>query len=261
MKINLTGALISRLVLGASLLLMSAAAYSVPNSLNQAAYVPGSSQYQFGYNSIPNVKITGAPSDAGYGRFAMLHDGSTYRLYLPKRGSLDTLYQFAFNPATSSYEYGFNNSIKVLKVVGMPADANTGSFAMLHDGSNYRLYMRSRSNASTLYQASFKVGTNQYVYGHESMPVIKIAGAPADITNNRRWAMLHDGSHYRLYIGKQRNVNQFYQFAFNRGTSTYQYGYQSVPLLTAVNTPSSSQFNGFAMLHDRSAYRYYYLTR
>lgn len=230
-------------------------------SLSQAAYVPGSSQYKFGYNSIGSMQISGAPADTGYGRFAMLHDGSAYRLYLPKRNSNDTLYQFAYNPASARYEYGFNNSIKVLKIVGMPADANTGSFAMLHDGSNYRLYMRSRSSATKLYQAAFKPGTNQYVYGYQSMPVVNITGAPADITNNRRWAMLHDGSNYRLYIGKQGNVNQFYQFAFNRGANTYQYGYQSVPLLTAVNAPANSQFNGFAMLHDRSAYRYYYLSR
>lgn len=259
MKIPFNGALLKRLVLATSLLLLCAAASA--KSLNQAAYVPGSSHYQFGYNSIANLKITGAPADTGYGRFAMLHDGSAYRLYLPRRNSPDTLYQFVYNPAKGSYEYGFNNAIKILKIVGMPADANTGSFAMLHDGSHYRLYMRSRSNATTLYQAAFKVGTNQYVYGYQSMPIIKVTGAPADITNNRRWAMLHDGANYRLYIGKQRNVNQFYQFAFNRGTNAYQYGYQSIPLLSAMNAPANSQFNNFAMLHDRGAYRYYYLTR
>ena len=112
-------------------------------SLNQAAYVNGTSEYRFGHNSIPNMKVTGSPQSVGFGRVAMLHDGSTYRLYLPKFGSKDTLYQFGFNRATNAYEYGYN-SIRELKIVGMPADANTNSYSMLHDGQDYRLYMRSK---------------------------------------------------------------------------------------------------------------------
>ena len=229
-------------------------------SINQAAYVNGTQEYRFGHNSIPNMRITGAPANVGFGRFAMLHDGSTYRAYLPKRGSKDTLYQFGFNRATGRYEYGYN-SIKVLKIVGMPADANTNSYAMLHDGRDYRLYMRSRSNPRKIYQAAYKPGTNQYVYGYRSIPAMNITGAPADITNNRRWAMLHDGKHYRLYIGRKGRANQFYQFAFNPSTNGYQHGYQSIPLLTAKNAPANSKKNAFAMLHDRGAYRYYYMTK
>ena len=246
--------------LGHSLCEKQAVRRAPQTSLNQAAYVPGSREYRFGYNSIPNMRVTGAPANVGFGRFAMLHDGSTYRLYFPKRGSRDTLYQFGFNRATSRYEYGYN-SIKQLKIVGMPADANTNSFAMLHDGQNYRLYMRSRSSATKIYQAAYKPGTNQYVYGFRSIPVMNITGAPADITNNKRWAMLHDGQHYRLYIGKRGNTSQFYQFAFNPRSSAYEYGHQSIPMLTASNAPGSSKRNAFAMLHDRGAYRYYYLTR
>lgn len=229
-------------------------------SVNQAAYINGSTEYRFGHNSIPNMKVMGAPTTVGFGRFAMLHDGNTYRLYLPKYGSKNTLYQFGFNRAKSQYEYGYN-SIKKLKIVGMPADANANSYAMLHDGEDYRLYMRSETNPNKLYQAAYKAGTNQYVYGHRSMPVINITGAPSDTTNNKRWAMLHDGQHYRLYIGRKNHTDQFYQFAFNPSTNAYEYGYKSIRMLTATNTPSTSSKKAFAMLHDGGAYRYYYLSK
>lgn len=245
--------------LGHSLCETKAVTATKQTSVNQAAYVNGTTEYRFGHNSIPNMKVTGAPANVGFGRFAMLHDGSTYRLYLPKRGSKNTLYQFGFNRSTNRYEYGYN-SIKELKIVGMPADANTNSYAMLHDGSDYRLYMRSRDGRK-LYQAAYKAGTNQYVYGHRSIRVMNITGAPRDITNNRRWAMLHDGKHYRLYIGRKGHANQFYQFAFNSASSAYEHGYQSIPLLTAKNAPRNSKKNAFAMLHDRGAYRYYYMTK
>ncbi|MGB1257988.1 MAG: hypothetical protein ACPG51_19095 [Thiolinea sp.] len=258
MKSNLRRRLIQGLFLVLTLP-MSINAMAAGPSLNQAAYVNGTTEYRFGHNSIPNMKIHGAPADTGFGRYAMLHDGSTYRLYLFKRGSRDTLYQFGFNRTTSRYEYGFN-SIKVLKIVGMPADANHKSFAMLHDGQDYRLYMRSR-NGSKLYQAAYQPGSNKYVYGFRSIPSMNITGSPQGITNNKRWAMLHDGQHYRLYIGRRGHKNQFYQYAFNRATNNYEHGYQSIPMLTATNAPGNSKKNAFAMLHDGSAYRYYYQTR
>ncbi|HNG61479.1 MAG TPA: hypothetical protein PKZ52_16770, partial [Cellvibrionaceae bacterium] len=76
-------------------------------SLNQGAYVPGTTTYQYGYNSIPNIQISGAPADTDFKRSAMLHDGSTYRLYFFKKNSTNTLYQFGWNG--SVYQYGYNS--------------------------------------------------------------------------------------------------------------------------------------------------------
>ena len=50
-----------------------------PPSLNQAAYMPSTATYQFGHNSIANIKIEGAPQDTDWNRWAMLHDGRDYR--------------------------------------------------------------------------------------------------------------------------------------------------------------------------------------
>lgn len=227
---------------------------AVPNSLNQAAF--NGSVYDYGYNSIPNIAFSGAPTDVDYSRSAMLHDGSTYRLYFFKQGSNDTLYQFGFNLTTLKYEYGYN-SIPTLSITGIPADADTSNFAMLHDGSVYRLYMRSKTNVTTMYQFGYNASTQDYEYGYLSIAQLYITMAPADVDHSR-WAMLHDGTYYRLYIGKAGEDDKMYQFAYNSASSDYEWGYKSIPLLAVTDMPSSSIKTDFSMLHDGSDYRFYY---
>lgn len=226
-------------------------------SLNQAAYIPATTTYQFGYNSIPNMAITGAPSDIDWNRWAMLHDGAHYRLYFFREGSDDTIYQFAFNPTTLNYEFGYN-SIPELYITGAPADADTSSFAMLHDGSHYRLYMRSSTSAA-IHQFAYNRSSGDYEYGYNSIPVMDITGAPADADFDR-WGMLHDGSVYRFYAFKGTLDDQMYQFGFNSSTSDYEYAYSSIPLLTLDQIPVNSDTSSFAMLHDGLDYRFYFLT-
>lgn len=230
---------------------------NTPKSLNQAAWVSGTSHYTYGHNSIPNLYITGAPDDTDWSRWAMLHDGSRYRLYFFKQGSNDTLYQFAYNPASSDYEFGFD-SIDVLTITGAPTDADAGSIAMLHDGTDYRLYMRSKSVPGKLYQFAWKSGTSNYVYGYHSIPALSVTGMPADVDFSR-WGMLHDGSDYRFYAFKQGSDTTFYQAAWTG--STYAYGYNSIAQMTVQSMPDNSDTSDFAMLHDGSDYRFYFLTR
>lgn len=224
-------------------------------SLNQAAYVSGTATYKFGHKSIPNMKIVDAPDDTDYTRSAMLHDGSVYRLYFFKQGTNDTLYQFGFNSSIGAYQFG-HQSISVLKLTNIPDDADTSQFAMLHDGTTYRLYLKAKSNAFTMYQ--FGYNGQSYQFAHNSIPVLFITGAPADVDHSR-WAILHDGSNYRLYLGKQGNEDVMYQFAYHASSSDYEYGYNSIDQLTLVDTPISSYTDDFAMLHDGSDYRFYYL--
>lgn len=226
-------------------------------SLNQAAYVAGTSTYRFGHNSIPNMVIADAPADADYTRWAMLHDGAVYRLYLFKQNTNDTLYQFGFNSRTRQYEYG-HQSIPELKLTNIPDDADTSRFAMLHDGRTYRLYFRARSNIFTMYQFGYNPSTQNYEYGHNSIPSLFITGAPADVDTSR-WAMLHDGSDYRLYLGKTGDENTMYQFGFNPSSIDYEFGYRSITQLTLADTPEDSFKDDFAMLHDGADYRFYYL--
>lgn len=239
---------LSRNLIG--ILLLSLSVVSSAESLNQASWIPGTDTYQFGYNSIPNINITGAPADTDFNRSAMLHDGSVYRLYFFKQGSSDTLYQFGWNGR--AYQYG-HRSIPTLNITGRPVDANPEDFAMLHDGSTYRLYMLSYDQTK-VYQ--FGWNGSSYQYGHNSIPTINITDAPSD-TDKNRWAMLHDGTTYRMYFGKNNTVDKLYQFAWNG--SSYQYGYNSINILDLDLIPPSSNFDIMNMLHDGSAYRFYYL--
>jgi len=231
---------------------------STPTSLNQAAYA-GSGFYDFGYNSTPNLPLSGAPADTDFSRSAMLHDDSNYRLYFFKQGTDNTLYQFAYNSSTQSYEFGYN-SIDELTITGIPGDADTSSIAMLHDGSTYRLYMRSASNNFTLYQFGYNPATQDYEFGYSSIPVLFITMSPID-ADHARWAMAHDGTRYQLYIGKQNVPDTFYQHAYNPSSGDYEYGYSSTrDVLAVINMPADSIKNNFMMLDDGTNNRFYYLS-
>jgi hypothetical protein len=221
-------------------------------SLNQFAFVTGTTTYKFGHNSIPNIPITGSPSDVNLVRVAMLHDGTTYRFYAFQGSSSTQLYQYAFDG--SSYAFGARNAIPRLTLEGFPSDVDASSFSMLHDGSNYRLYMRKLGDPTTLYQAAYVPGSTTYRYGYRSIPQIKCTGFPSD-TDWSRWAMLHDGSNYRFYAFRLGSNTQFYQGAFDG--SSYAYGHNSIPVLTLSDTPSNSDLHDMSMLHDGQNYRLY----
>jgi len=52
------------------------------------------------------------------------------------------VYQFVYNTGSKTYEYAFN-SVDELTIQLTPVLSFLGSFAMLHDDSNYRFYMLS----------------------------------------------------------------------------------------------------------------------
>ena len=221
-----------------------------PLSLNQAGF-QGGSTYAYGHNSIPNVPISNAPADTDFSRWAMLHDGSTYRLYFFKRGSM-SIYQFGFDGST--YDFG-HDSIREIAITGTPPDADPSSFKMLHDGRDYRLYMRG-FDESELHQFAFN--GSGYEYGFRSIDVIDTTGAPADVDFSR-WAMLFDGSVYRQYVARLGSDDAIYQFGFD-GRS-YAYGHRSISNLSIVGMPANSDTSSFSMLHDGLDFRFYHLAR
>jgi hypothetical protein len=224
-------------------------------SVNQAAYVPGTTVYRFGYNSIPNIAITGAPADTNFRRWSMLHDGTHYRMYFFKGSTRDKLYQFAWNG--SSYEFG-HESIPELTLTNIPVDADASSFCMLHSGAYYHLYLRRLGDPTTLYQFLWVPGTSDYEYGRApAIPTLPIVGFPPD-TDWARWMMLHDDKTYRLYAFKLGSNNRLYQGSWNG--KQYEYGYDSIPMLGLERTPGNCNLASAAMLHDGSTYRFYMQT-
>ena len=224
-------------------------------SVNQAAYVPGSAVYRFGFNSIPNIPITGAPADINLRRWSMLHDGAAYRMYFFKGSTNNKLYQFGWNG--TSYHFGFN-SIPELTLTNIPGDADASSFSMLHSGNLYHLYLRRLGNPRVLYQFLWVPGTTNYEFGRPpAIPTLQVTGFPSD-TDWARWMMLHDNAAFRLYAFKLGSNTQFYQGSWN-GTE-YAYAFNSIPILTLDLTPATSDLSSAAMLHDNAAYRFYFQT-
>jgi hypothetical protein len=222
-------------------------------SLNQGAWVPGTENYQYGHNSIPNIPITGAPADTDWSRWTMFHDGNYYRLIAFLKESNDKLYQFAWNGKS----YGYR-PVETLALTNAPEDADTGSVSMLHDGKNYCAYLRGRDDQSVLYRFIRVLGTGNYQWAYrDHAHTLRVAGFPAD-TDWTRWTMLHDGMTYRVYAfhdGRQGGISQG---SWNAGASEYQYGFTSIPELIPKDFPADSDFNRAAMLHDGRGYRLYF---
>ncbi|PXF41178.1 hypothetical protein BWQ96_09094 [Gracilariopsis chorda] len=220
-------------------------------SLNQSAYVPDTTEYRHGYNSISNVCFVNAPEDANFSRCAMLYGGDRYRFYCFKGSSHDTFYQFAWNG--SAYEYGYENIIPELSITGLPFDADCSKFAILHDGEDYRLFVR-KLGAAVLYQCAWD--GSFYTFGYKSIEELPLTGFPAD-ADLSRWDMLHDGSTYRLYCMSYTCPTTLYQGAFSAESSSYEFGHQSIPKITLTENPESTTYSDIAMLHDGSDYRLY----
>jgi hypothetical protein len=226
-------------------------------SVNQGAWVPGTNNYQYGYNSIPNIPITGAPADTNFARWAMLHDGSAYRMYFFKGSTSDTLYQFAWDG--SAYAYGYN-SIPILTLVGAPPDVDAGSLRMLYSGSAYHAYLRRLGDPTTLYQFIWIPGTTKYQWAYANyIPTLSVTGFPSD-TDWSRWEMLHDGTDYRIFAFRYGHNDRLLQGAWNPGAGQYQFAYNSIPEFNLVGFPPNSDVGRSAMLHDGSAYRFYFQT-
>lgn len=226
-------------------------------ALNQGAWRPGTTEYQFGHRSIPTIPITGEPSDVDRQRWSMLHDGNAYRLYFFKGSSSDTLYQAAWNGST--YEFG-HNSIPQLDLVNAPDDADASSISMLHSGANYHAYLRRLGDPETLYQFVWERGTNNYVWGTGPwISTLDVTGFPDD-TDWSRWQLLHDGSNYRIYAFRYGSNTQLYQGAWNPANRAYEFGFRSIRILDLVGFPSTSDVGRAAMLHDGNNYRFYFQT-
>ncbi|QTE30830.1 hypothetical protein [Pengzhenrongella sicca] len=224
-------------------------------SLNQGAWVPGTATYEYGYHSIPVISVTGAPADTNVARWAMLHDGSAYRLYFFQGSSTDTLYQFAWDG--SSYAYG-HNSIPVLTLTGAPADVDASRLTMLHSGAAYHAYLRRLGDPTTLYQFVWVPGTTTYQWAVAGYyPSLPVTGFPSD-TDWSRWNMLHDDATYRIYAGRYGSTDRLVQGSWNAAAGQYQFGYDSIPELALVGYPADSDVGRSAMLHDGTDYRFYF---
>ncbi|KAB2918811.1 MAG: hypothetical protein F9K23_01345 [Bacteroidetes bacterium] len=174
--------------------------YFFKGSTNNTLYQFGfnGSSYDFGYNSIPELTLTNIPSDADMSSFAMLYDGASYRLYVKQLGNAELLYQAAYIPNSTEYQFGYN-SIPQIPVTGFPSDADWSRWSMLYDGAAYRIYSMQLGSNTTLYQGSYNSADNAYEYNFNSIPVLNIVGTPAN-SDLAQIAMLYGENLYHLYF-------------------------------------------------------------
>lgn len=220
-------------------------------SLSQFGYIAGSGQYVYGHASTPRLAITGAPGDVDMNRFAMAHDGSRYWLFVFQHGSDTTLYPFYFDGGSYRFS-GVSQEIR-----GAPSDADTRSFAVLHDGVGYALYLRSLNNELDIYQ--FRTSSIQSPFVHRAGGAISplhTTGGPAD-ADYTRWTMFHDGSTYRQAVFQKGSADTLYQFGWNGGS--YAYGRSSRGVVQIVDAPENSFKTNAKILHDGSYFRLYQL--
>ena len=112
-----------------------------PRMLYQCAYDESNGVYVFGYQSIAEIPVTGAPSDTDWRRWSMLHDGNVYRLYFMRSNTNNELYQFGYDG--EGYAFGHSSTPR-LKIIGMPNISLVKKFSMLHDDQFYRIYSLQR---------------------------------------------------------------------------------------------------------------------
>lgn len=212
-----------------------------------------------GHGAPASVPVADAPADTDWTRWAMLHDGETYRLYAFRTGTQTRLYAFAFNPATQRYEWG-HGSEPELRLVGMPRTASTSRFAMLHDGRTMRLYLQDRNDWTVMHQFGLNRGTGHMEYGHRAMPTLRVTGFPTD-TDWRRWAMLHDGRDHRFIALRKGGGAQIYQGVYDDVPAEFRHGWRAAAAVNLDGIPPNADRSSFSMLHDGQAARLFFLSR
>ena len=76
------------------------------DTIYQFGYNDSTQSYEYGYSSIDNPKLAGKPGD-DTSSFALLHDGTTCRLYMHSKTNVTAMYQFSFDGR--SYVYGHDS--------------------------------------------------------------------------------------------------------------------------------------------------------
>lgn len=108
--------------------------YQFEWDINEMAYVPCPDE-------VFQLPILGFPADTDWNRWSICNSGeANYHLYTGKLGSSNEIYQGGWTG--SAYEYGGNNTYNVLSLENLPSDSNFGSLEVLHDGTDYRLYLQ-----------------------------------------------------------------------------------------------------------------------
>lgn len=166
-------------------------------TLYQFAY--NGTDYEFGYNnSIKEIPVKNVPENTNINVFAMLHDGTDYRLYLGNN-TPNELYQFVWDGNTYVYKPEMTVTIS-----NIPKTANLGSIAVLHDGTDYHLYLMDYNTPNELHQFVWD-GSTYVCHPEWEMTITNIPNTASTTS----FAMLYGENTYFLYLLNESNNNVF----------------------------------------------------
>jgi len=203
----------------------------------------------------PGIQIQNAPIDLDWKRWAMFNDGDQTKILFFKRNTDNKLYSFTLNETKTIFY--FDAEADEIKIENVPTDANTNSFAMLHNGDSVELYMQSKTQQG-LYQFVSNSENSGFIYEQSTM--LKIYGAPED-SDWHRWAMLHDGLYSRFYLFKQDATDTFYQFSRDNGSQSFEFGSSNGGgTFYLEKIPKGSNTSQFGMFYTGNTYQLYLLT-
>lgn len=228
-------------------------------ALHQAAY-DGAGAYTFEpIGQLARIRVGDVPDEADPTRWAMVEDGD-FRLYFLNGddGPLRLL-PFVYTGADG---YVPDPDLGPIPIEGFPSDTDTDTFAMLYDGQLTRLYFRPTGGAPELLQGAYDPAAGAFVFGFSSIERVPIINIPSGAVMDA-WAMLHDGTAYRLYVHRSGR-DAIHQFVFDSDSGAYDHTNTSLPTIDLRSVPADVDTSNFAMLHSSSAtngYSLYYLER
>lgn len=228
---------------------------SVP-ALYQAAL--NGSNFEFGFNSVDAIQLTGAPSDTDADRWAMVHDGNvlyeggTYRMFHMAQGRDDTLYRFTWEPNSKAYDYDGTFTIEGLKDY-----VDTSSFAVTHgdNSSTERLWFLDQTGQKIVH---YYRGENDSSFSFFNSDHYEIENpAQADLSG---WAMLDTGfvdgvgGKGMFLYGWSPDQQKIIEWRLvttddNVARKTGEYG--------VTGFPAEADLSDFGMMHDGSTSRFY----
>lgn len=199
--------------------------------------------------ALAEVEITDAPGDSDFARGGLAHGDDTYSFFCFKGTTRDTIYQFCFDADSTSYKWNCE-----LKLTCAPEDMDASQFDVLHAGNNWRFHFKRLGGTAS------ECELYQFVHNGEELQYeeqcIKVTQFPDD-ADRARWFMYHDGSNYVYGCSLLGTNKSFYSGAWNG--EAYQFGHCSRPELLLEDIPDGCPMNNPSMLHDGSAYRFYYI--
>jgi len=225
-------------------------------SLLQYVYSEEGNSYRYGFNgAVPEVEIFDAPEDADFSRTGITFGNDTYSLFCFKGHSRDTLYSFNYDADVNGYKFTETE----LTITNAPEDIDAGGFDVSNDDSKFRFYFKRLGNTPSvqLYQFILNADENILEYAaDDSLPVIDVVQYPND-ADFSRFFLYNDGDNYVLGCAIVGSKTAFYSGAFNG--EAYQFAHKALGTLTLEDSPDDVTANCPAMLHDGSAYRFYYV--